>query len=143
MLSSSAMFSSSINFTADLEPVPFKRVMQNGKRRFNDRRYSEFKDALGTLAKCAMHGQAPLSGFVKLRADFFKLKPKNISSRSWGDVDNFLKAVMDALNGIAYHDDSQVVQAIATKNFGEPKIFIELEEFANEIYQDARQFGDD
>ena len=122
------MFSSSINFTADLEPVPFKRVMQNGKRRFNDRRYSEFKDALGTLAKCAMHGQAPLSGFVKLRADFFKLKPKNISSRSWGDVDNFLKAVMDALNGIAYHDDSQVVQAIATKNFGEPKIFIELEE---------------
>ena len=128
MLSSSAMFSSSINFTADLEPVPFKRVMQNGKRRFNDRRYSEFKDALGTLAKCAMHGQAPLSGFVKLRADFFKLKPKNISSRSWGDVDNFLKAVMDALNGIAYHDDSQVVQAIATKNFGEPKIFIELEE---------------
>lgn len=117
-----------IKFTAELEPVPFKRVQSNGKRRFNDRRYSEFKDALGFFAKCAMNGTAPLSGKIKIRADFFKLKPKNISSRSWGDVDNFLKAVLDALNGIAYEDDSQVVEATATKNFGEPKIIIELEE---------------
>lgn len=115
-----------IKFTADLEPVPFKRVMQNGKRRFNDRRYSEFKEVLAYIAKTFI--RAPLKGKIKIRADFFNLKPKNILSHRWGDLDNHLKAVLDALNGIAYDDDSQVVEATVTKNFGEPKIFIVLEE---------------
>lgn len=117
-----------IKFTADVEPVPFKRVMQSGKRRYNDTRYSLFKEVIGHLAKIAMHGQEPLKGKIKFHADFFKLKPKNISSRKWGDVDNFLKAVLDALNGICYVDDSQVIQISGSKNHGEPKIIIELEE---------------
>ena len=39
-----------------------------------------------------------------------------------------MKAVMDALNGICYVDDSQVVEVRAGKFFGEPHIVIELEE---------------
>lgn len=31
------------------------------------------------------------------------------------DVDNVLKAVLDGMNGVAYHDDSQVVLANVTK----------------------------
>ena len=115
-----------IKFTAELEPVPFKRVMQNGKRRFNDRRYSDFKDILAHVAK--IYVRSPLKGNIKITVDFFKLKPKNISSRLWGDLDNHLKSVLDALNGIAFDDDRQVVEAHATKNFGEPKIIITLEE---------------
>ncbi|MBR4031111.1 MAG: RusA family crossover junction endodeoxyribonuclease [Clostridia bacterium] len=114
-----------IKFTAELEPVPFKRVMQNGKRRFNDRRYSDFKDILAHVAK--IYVRAPLKGNIKISVDFFKLKPKNISSRLWGDLDNHLKSVLDALNGIAYLDDCQVVQISGSKNFGEPKIMITLE----------------
>lgn len=114
-----------IKFTAELEPVPFKRVMQNGKRRFNDRRYSDFKDILAHVAK--IYVRAPLKGNIKITVDFFKLKPKNISSRLWGDLDNHLKSVLDALNGIAYLDDCQVVQISGSKNFGEPKIMITLE----------------
>ena len=34
------------------------------------------------------------------------------------DLDNCVKLVADALNGIAWLDDSQVVQVIATKLFG-------------------------
>ncbi len=114
-----------IKFTAELEPVPFKRVMQNGKRRFNDRRYSDFKDILAHVAK--IYVRSPLKGNIKISVDFFKLKPKNISSRLWGDLDNHLKSVLDALNGIAYLDDCQVVQISGSKNFGEPKIMITLE----------------
>ena len=33
------------------------------------------------------------------------------------DIDNVLKAVADALNGVAYHDDSQVVMIEAQKLF--------------------------
>ena len=31
------------------------------------------------------------------------------------DIDNIVKVVADALNGVAYHDDTQVVQVIAKK----------------------------
>lgn len=35
------------------------------------------------------------------------------------DTDNIAKVVMDALNGLAYHDDSQVTEIDATKAYGE------------------------
>lgn len=119
---------SSIKFSAPLEPVPFPRPASNGKRRFNPPRYSEFKQLLGWHARNAMHGQAPFYGMIKLFAEFFKLKPKNIMSRNWGDLDNHVKAVLDALNGIAFVDDRQVIAVTATKNFGVPHIVIGLEE---------------
>ncbi|MBR6887012.1 MAG: RusA family crossover junction endodeoxyribonuclease [Selenomonadaceae bacterium] len=117
-----------IKIDAHLEPVPFPRPSSRGRQRFNPPRYSEFKDALGYYAKLAMAGREPLTGAIKLRADFYKRKPKNPTSRNWGDADNHLKAVMDALNGICYLDDRQITDARATKHFGEPHISIELEE---------------
>lgn len=43
------------------------------------------------------------------------------------DIDNVLKAVMDALNGVAYKDDSRVVAISARKIYGtEPKLVIEM-----------------
>ena len=115
-----------IKIVAPIMPVPFPRPASNGKRRYNPPRYTEFKNALGLFASRAMHGQAPFTGAVKLTAEVYKkIVP---TSLRFGDIDNHLKAILDALNGIAFRDDSQVVDAHATKNFGEPKIIIELEE---------------
>ena len=116
-----------IKIVADIEPVPFKRVM-GGYHRYNDKRYTEYKQLLGYFAIQAMQGCEPLTGAIKLSADFYKPKPKSITSRNYGDVDNFLKAVMDALTGICYVDDSQVIEVHARKFFGQPKVIIELEE---------------
>lgn len=45
------------------------------------------------------------------------------------DVDNIAKAVCDALNGIAYRDDSQVTLLVAKKRYGdEPKIKVSIRE---------------
>ena len=45
------------------------------------------------------------------------------------DVDNIIKAVLDALNGVAYYDDSQVAQVFISKCYAEqPKVIIELYE---------------
>ena len=45
------------------------------------------------------------------------------------DIDNITKAVMDALNKIAYEDDSQVVEINVTKRYHEQEtLFIEIEE---------------
>lgn len=42
------------------------------------------------------------------------------------DIDNVLKVVLDALNGIAYKDDCRVVKITAKKAYGEPRLVIEL-----------------
>lgn len=36
-----------------------------------------------------------------------------------GDLDNLLKAISDALNGVAYDDDSQIIDATIRKFYGE------------------------
>ena len=44
------------------------------------------------------------------------------------DVDNIAKAVLDALNGCAYHDDSQIVSLTVEKQYAEtPRCAVRLE----------------
>ena len=45
------------------------------------------------------------------------------------DTDNIIKIVADALNGVAYRDDAQIVRVEASKFYGEkPRLFIRIEE---------------
>lgn len=45
------------------------------------------------------------------------------------DIDNLLKAVLDALNGKAYHDDNQIVEISAKKLYSnEPKTVVFISE---------------
>jgi len=54
--------------------------------------------------------------------------------RSTGDVDNYLK-ILDALNGIVWRDDCQVVEASVCKIFGEaPKLRIAIEPIETELH---------
>lgn len=44
------------------------------------------------------------------------------------DIDNYLKAVLDALNGVAYADDSQVISVTAIKAYStDPSIHIVID----------------
>lgn len=117
---------STIKFTAPLELVPFKRPRFNGRFVFNDPKYTACKDALGLIARKAMNGASPLSGAIKISVTV--CRPRKPSSRNFGDADNHLKAVLDALNGICYEDDAQVVQAEVTLQRGAPCVKITLEE---------------
>ncbi len=44
------------------------------------------------------------------------------------DLDNLVKLVLDALNGVAWTDDSQVVELHTSKVYGQPGIILEIEE---------------
>lgn len=48
------------------------------------------------------------------------------------DVDNIVKIVADALNGIAYKDDSQIVSCKLEKYYSEiPRVQVQIEEIVN------------
>lgn len=115
-----------IKITAPIEPVPFPRPSSNGKRRFNPTRYTKFKEALGLFARRAMSGRAPLTGAIKITVDVYKkIIP---TALKFGDWDNHAKAVSDALNGICYVDDKQIISGTINLHKGNPLIKIELEE---------------
>lgn len=116
-----------VKIVAPLDSVPFKRVAGKSHK-YNEQRYRDFKDALGYYALQAMQGRNPFSGAVKLSVDVYKPKPKDVTSRNWGDLDNHVKSVMDALTDIAYDDDRQITEIHARKFFGQPNIIITLEE---------------
>lgn len=118
-----------IKIVAPMTPRPAPRADSNNKQRYSPKWYRKWKNDFGLFARLAMHGQPPFSGAVKLSAEFYKLKPKDPQSKQYGDLDNLLKAVKDAMNGICYIDDSQVTQyGHCGKFHGEPLIVIELEE---------------
>ena len=50
-----------IKITAEIESVPFPRPFTNDKRRYNPKRYTDFKNALGLI-----------KGAFKINADFYK-----------------------------------------------------------------------
>lgn len=44
------------------------------------------------------------------------------------DIDNIIKSVLDALNGVAYHDDTQVVAVFAEKYYSDtPRVEVEID----------------
>ncbi len=68
-------------------------------------------------------GGKRLRGPVAVTVDVYRTLPKSRPKRveaepdtARPDADNILKAVMDALNGVAYADDAQVVYALAVKH---------------------------
>lgn len=63
----------------------------------------------------------------KIEADMGTLKPTKKP-----DVDNITKIILDALNGVAYQDDKQVIEVEVVKHYGhigeEEHVIISLEE---------------
>lgn len=53
------------------------------------------------------------------------------------DIDNCIKIIADALNGLAYVDDTQIVAVVAEKFYAEiPRVEVEITEVLNESLLD-------
>lgn len=79
-----------------------------------------------SIAWIARTKTRPRQGAVGVRLDFVMPRPKRYplptppcTVRN-GDTDKLARACLDALTGIAYDDDSQVVSLMATKRTAEP-----------------------
>lgn len=61
--------------------------------------------------------KAPLSVTLKIQRARPKSRKKQAYPDTRPDLDNYAKLYLDAMNGLVFEDDSQIVALIATKNY--------------------------
>lgn len=105
-----------VDLDLDVNPVPLARPRvvhgDNGPRTFTPRRSADFVDAFRWA--CAGAGwrgasREPLTDPIALEVKFWRRHRGN----NRGDLDNMVKAVLDAGNGFLWVDDRQVVKITA------------------------------
>lgn len=88
-----------------------------------------------------------LEGPLKVNIDFYMYIPKNTSKKrrklkndkdilptKKPDFDNLTKSITDALNGLAYKDDNQIVEAHIFKYYSDnPKAVVKIETIKGEM----------
>lgn len=101
-----------------------------------------YKAALAIEAAKAI--KTPISGPIEMYVWFYLPRPKSLMTKksvdgtiphtTRFDLDNLCKSCMDAMKGIAWHDDAQVFYLGARKwyceKYGQPRVVVEL--WANE-----------
>ena len=104
-----------------------------------------FENLVKHEAALAMDGQAPYEGPVDLKINV--CLPHSTSWPAWKrdgvfsgeilqtsrpDLDNYIKAILDGLNGVVFKDDAQVVNIGASKFFAvTPRIYVQAEFLGN------------
>ena len=124
-----------VTFTIDGDPVPKgrPRFARRGQfvQTYTDSKTLEYETHVAMKARQAIGASEPLKGhltvFLYLR---FAVPPSYSKKRRQAclageeypkkvDLDNCYKSITDAINGIVYVDDSQIVQAHITKLYHE------------------------
>ncbi len=100
-----------VTFTVPGRPVPKQRprLGRNGNV-YTPRNCRDYEKAVGWTAKRLF--KSPLEGPVELQVRLY------FNSRG-GDLDNYIKAICDGLNGVAWLDDSQVERIKASMTLNE------------------------
>ena len=84
------------------------------------------------IIKAGMKGKPPLEGPVYGDFFFFMPKPKKMKRKHHTikpDIDNFIKSAFDAMNGIVFVDDAQIVRMTARKEYSDdPRVVIHVSE---------------
>lgn len=124
-----------ISFTLPIEAKAWQRVKRN--------RYGIAYVPLATriyktrLKEAVKEFQPdfPFTGPLKLAVSFLLPKPKSVK-REWPavrpDIDNYLKGVLDAWNGVFWNDDGQIVEIHAAKIYGGPSIVVTIQQLDQE-----------
>lgn len=121
-----------IEFIVPGRPVPMARPRVTAHGTYTPKRCRDYKTAVAIAARAAMRGKEPLEGAVSCWIDLYFDIPKSYTKgkklaarnnvikpvgKNIGDADNYAKAILDALKGICWADDSQVTRLIVFKRF--------------------------
>lgn len=125
-------------FEISTKPVPQARprfyVRHHGHKRFvgayDPAKCKTFKEVIAWHAKakaleCGLRNV--VTGPISINLIFqMGENGKEVYHTKRPDIDNLAKAVKDALKGIIYADDSQIVEAHLYKCYGVPQVKIEI-----------------
>lgn len=112
-----------MRFEIDFTPMKRRpRIKRNGQS-YDPKENQREKRAMVAAFKAQCGAVVPLEGAVSVKVDIYRRMPKNRPQKLLRefdtykpDADNIAKAVLDAMNGLAFVDDSQVVSLTATKH---------------------------
>ena len=91
-----------------------------GGRVFTPQATVRFEKLIGWEAKVRMGNRKPTPHPVAVSIVITRKRPKKTKLPApSGDTDNFVKSILDGMNGIVFVDDRQVVQMNAMKQWGE------------------------
>lgn len=121
----------SIGFVIPGPLQAWQRAGRVGKRSFTPAKTLAAEQQVGWLAIKAMAGAAPIfERPVRLTVQVEMQQPVRLTKaeraaidagtkRPTGtpDIDNLLKTVLDGLNGVAFRDDAQVCEVVASKRY--------------------------
>ena len=110
-------------------PVPKARARVTRRGTYTPARVRQYEQGVALIAQaaCSRHAcQWPTSEPVQVTVRAF------LPDARRRDLDNVVKAITDALNGVAYVDDAQIVAVIASKGIDrdEPRAEIRVEVLA-------------
>lgn len=125
-----------ITFSVGIEPIPKGRPrFTRSGHAYTPERTRDYEREL--KSKIALEfKRLPFKGHVELEMTFHLSKPKRTKFGLFPpmDIDNLVKAFMDAANGVLYEDDKQVVKIIASKTWQSTgKIVISVNEVEKSI----------
>lgn len=119
-------------FILNIKPVPASRPRVTRWGTYYGKTYKEFR----RQAKAALDNWVgpQLEGLLRVEVSFICHRPKTTKLlRPKGDIDNYCKAIFDALNGKMWVDDVQIAsveahKAFADEELGEPRIVMTVTE---------------
>lgn len=132
-------------FTFEIEPVPQlrPRVSSLGGyvRVYDPPKVKQFKSLLRSLA-VNQYSRPPMLGPLSVSLTFYRPVQSSISRSERErrlsneskpvvkpDTDNYIKSTLDALNGVLWHDDAQIVKLTGEKRYSDkPKITVSVKQ---------------
>ena len=98
-------------------PVPASRPRVSKWGTYYGKTYSKFRKEAKPAVEGAYVGD-PLQCVLEVQAIFYCKRPKTTKRRDpRGDVDNYVKAILDSCNGIVWGDDDQILRLTASKRW--------------------------
>jgi len=112
----------------NINPVPASRPRVSRWSTYYPKKYTKFKKDMEALT--SEMETTPSEKLVSVELEFGIMIPKSWSKKKKeelnntycsnnSDIDNYIKAILDSLNGIVYIDDKQVVELFAKKIYSE------------------------
>ena len=127
-----------MRITFDIDPIPASRPRVSRWSTYYPKKYTQFKEDMKALT--SEMDTTPSEKLISVDIEFNVKIPKSWTKKkkqeknrkycdNGCDIDNYLKAILDSLNGVLFVDDRQVVEVYARKRYSDkPNIIFAMTE---------------